>query len=143
MSDLNITTNSVIAANSNTVTASGTAGAAINAGQVVWLDTTVSPNLLQLANATDQVHVQAIVGVALDTALGSGQPLTYAVSGDITMVTTTEVLTAGVVYVVSDDNDGGIAPVDDPASGSFISGIGLGINGTTLRINLNPIGVQR
>jgi len=147
MADLNIISAAVDAANADTVTAQGFADAAVNAGQVVWLDTSVSPNLLRLARANTKTQAQAVAGIALNSAAGSMQPLTYATAGDVLLPTSGagSVLVSGSVYVLSTATAGGITPANDPVAGAstFISLLGVAASPNILRLNITPLGATR
>jgi hypothetical protein len=147
MADLNITFTGVAAANANTAVAYGLADALIKAGQVVRLDTSVTPNLIRLAAGTAQAQAQNVVGIALDTTSGSAQPIAYATAGDVILPTSGAggTLISGLVYVLSMNGAGSIAPSNDPpvASTTFITPLGLALNATTLRLNITPLGAPR
>ncbi len=146
MTDLIITASGVLAANANTVKAQGLSGSAISAGQVVWLDTAQTPNLLKLAQANGATNVVArsVVGIALNSTSGGSQQLTYATAGDIILPTTGgTVLTSGSVYVLSAANAGGIAPANDPSTATYATLLGVAISPTILRVSLSPLGATR
>lgn len=134
MSDLSITAASVVAgSNSNTVT--GTLGATVTAGQVVYKDD--SDGHWKLAdNNSATAAVRVPQGIALNGG-ASGQPVRVLVSGDITIGAT---LTAGVVYYLS-DTPGGICPVADLASGEYPASIGIATSTTVLKVNITSSGV--
>src|SRR5579859_4899714 len=94
VTEITATSGSVIA----TVTGQGIAGASIIPGQVLYADSTAN-NVLKPAIATDRFQTSHIVGIALSTAAVS-QPVSYAISGDITLSNANGV-TSGTVYVVS------------------------------------------
>jgi hypothetical protein len=146
MSELSISATGVVAANTETVTAYGTAGTAISAGQAVWLDSTVSPNLLFPAQATVQTQAQNLVGIALDSAAGSAQPIAYASAGEVILpLNGGSVLPTGTTYVLSTAVAGGIVPSTEPAAGtaSFISVLGLAISPSHFRVSINALGAVR
>jgi hypothetical protein len=147
MAELNIDLTSVLAANANTVKAYGTAAEVIKAGQVVYLDTSATPNLLRLARANNATQAKNVVGIALDSAAGSAQPLAYATAGDVTFTTSGSgsQLVTGNVYVLGTATAGGIAPSTDPAAGTatFITLLGLATSPTNLRISIAPTGAPR
>lgn len=140
MADVSITASNVLAANVSTVSTTGTAAQAINAGQVIYLSS--SDSLLRLAQATNQANSQAVVGIALDNAAGSAQPISYVTAGDL-IVGTSSTLTTGTTYVVSAANAGGIAPSTDPSTGNYITVLGVAVSPTILRVVINPIGGAR
>lgn len=158
MPDLNITQSGVAPITTTTggtiatITARGTAGATVLPGQVVYADPTAG-NLIKpaLASSASQFQAQTVVGIALGSA-ALNQPITYATGGDITLPTTgaNTTLMSGSVYVLSAGTPGNlISTAELPASGNYISLIGMG-NGTatatstsTFRLGLIPAGAQR
>tara|TARA_B100000927_G_scaffold278638_1_gene261494 strand:- start:194 stop:610 length:417 start_codon:yes stop_codon:yes gene_type:complete len=128
MADLSITAANVIAAAGATLK-SGTAGATVTAGQVVYLDT--SDSKFKVADATD-ANAYAAYGVALNGA-SNGQPIDVCVkSNDLDIGAT---LTVGEVYVLSES--GGIAPVGDLTTGDYAVVIGVANATDSLRVNVN------
>lgn len=111
--------------------ASGTAGAAITAGDFLYRDATDS-NSLRPATAITQVTA-AGVGIALHAA-EDGQPITYATRGPVTLGT--DVLTVAEIYVAS-NGPGLIAPVGDLTTGEWVTIVGYALDGDT--IQLQPI----
>jgi hypothetical protein len=93
------------------------AGAAVTAGQVVYLHT---DGLVYLSDANASATTKAITGIALNGA-AIGQPVSVQTSGTITIGATVAV---GTIYVVS-ATAGGIAPSTDLAStwGTIIIGV--------------------
>jgi hypothetical protein len=140
---LNITTNGVLTATSNTTTASGIAGTAITAGQALYLDTT---SFLRPAAGSVLAQAQAVVGIALNSPLGSAEPVTYATAGDIVLPTSgaSTTLVGGSVYVLG-PAAGAIVAANDTAAGtaSFISLLGVATSATTLRLSIAPLGAVR
>lgn len=134
MADIAITAANVVAG-SNASIENGHAGAAITAGQWVYLDT--ATNTYKLA---DSDSVTALVrqarGVALNNA-ASGQPLAVQRGGDITMGGT---LTAGVAYYLS-NTPGGMCVVADVGSGEYVCLLGLAKSATVLMIGIEYPGV--
>lgn len=110
------------------------AGAAINAGQLVYKDTTDS-NEYKLADA-DAVASAVIAGIALNDA-EDGQPLRVQTGGTVTI---DAVATVGRVYTAS-TTAGSIATAGDAASGDFVSVFGVGITSTTIKIGIINSGV--
>jgi len=137
MADITISAGSVLPVGPQTVTATGLSGAAINAGQVLWLDTTVQPNQLKLPIATTQAQAAAIVGVALNSTAAALEPLTYAVSGDVIIGGGS----IGNVYVVS-ENAGALA-IGTVNFNSYLSVVGVNIGNNVLRVALNPVAAKR
>jgi len=147
MPDLNITASGVLVANSNTVIGSGYSAGAISAGQVLYLNTS-NPSQLSPAIATSQVQSQAVIGVALDSALGANQLVTYATAGTVVLPTTGTgtTLTNGAVYVLSAGTAGNMIAATDsnaPGAGSLITPIGMAMNPTMLLVNLTSLGAFR
>lgn len=140
MADLSVTATSVVATDTNTVIAHGTAGATITAGQVVWSDPSDSYKI-KLAQATNQTQADNVVGIALNGA-ATGQPIAYATAGDVTF---NSAFTAASLYVLSGVNAGGIAPsVDLDSSPNTWYGVLLGIStsATNLRLGIVKSGVK-
>lgn len=135
MADISVTASSVAAANAQTKTRTGTAGATITAGQALYMDADDS-NTLKLADNDDTAATAAVVGVSLHAAL-DGQPITYAYDGDVTF---NSVLTAGAVYCTS-SNAGGIAPESDNAASDVVGIIGYATSTTNLRLMIKATGV--
>lgn len=135
-SDLVVTPNFVLA--SNAVVAYGIAAIPINAGQVVFADPTAGLQI-KPAHAYNLTEANSVVGVALNTA-GIGQPVAYAVSGDVTF---NSVFTQGVTYLLSDINPGALIPDSLLTSGDIGCVVGIATSPTNLRIRLNSSGVQK
>jgi hypothetical protein len=134
MADLTITAASVVAGSGARKT-TGTAGATVTAGQVVYLD--ASDNKYKLADCDSATAaVRSPAGIALHGA-SANQPLTIQVSGSITIGAT---VTAGVAYYLS-ATAGGICPVADLASGDYPVLIGLATSAALLNIDLQEAGV--
>lgn len=124
MADLTITAGNVLWTSGTKET--GVAGAAITAGQVLYIDTANS-NVLKLAQADGTALEATVAGIALHAA-GSGQPVTYATSGTIMNVGATTAKTT--TYLVS-GTAGGIAPqADITTAGWYHSRVGYA-TGTT------------
>lgn len=129
MADISVTAANV-AKVSGAQTATGTAGAAITAGQPLYVDT-ANGNVLKLVDADASDLASTVAGIALHTS-ASGQPITYLTSGDITIGAT---LTAGKVYVAS-ATAGGIAPVADLTTGWRTSILGYATTTAILRVGI-------
>ena len=127
MADISVTAASV-APGANCQTASGTAGATITAGQVLYVDTADS-NKLKLADADLSSLGATIAGISLHGA-SSGQPITYATAGAVTF---NAVLTASKAYILS-ATAGGIAPIADHTTGWRMSVLGVALTTTSLRL---------
>jgi hypothetical protein len=147
MPDLSVVPGSVAlvsAGSAPTVTARGLAGAVISPGQVVYADPSAA-NVIKPARANEQLQAANVVGIAMGSA-SPNQPITYAVSGDVTLPTTGGAGTAlmsGSVYVLSAGTAGNlISTADTMAAGNYVSVLGVG-NGTatntvtsTFRLNV-------
>ncbi len=133
MADLTITAANVVAG-SGAKKPSGTAGATITAGQVVYLDS--SDGKYKLAdNDSATAAVRSPAGIALHGA-ANNQPLTILSQGPITIGATTAV---GVVYCLS-STAGGICPVADIATGDYNTIIGIGTSVTVIDVKLHEAG---
>ena len=131
MSDLSITATAVVKG-VNGKTKTGTLGGTVTAGMPIRLNTSG-----QIVAAKADTAVDADVdGIALNGG-ASGQPCTYLLGGPLTL---NAVLTAGVIYVLSAANAGGIAPFGDLTSGNYVTIIGVAKSTTELDITINPTG---
>ncbi len=134
MADIAITAANVLAI-STARTADGVAGAAVTAGQVVYLDpASESYKLADCDSATAAVRSPA--GIALNGA-AIGQPLKILRAGPITIG---GALTAGVAYYLS-PTPGGIAPVADVLSGDHSVLLGMATSTTVLQVDIQESGV--
>lgn len=140
MANITITPANIVATNSATVKASGTSGALIDAGQPVYLDPADGKIKPAKADSASSTHAPNLVGVALDSAPGANQPITYATSGDVTYGGG---LTQGQVYVVSAANAGAIAPYADLASTNFVAVLGVARSTTVMRLGVMPDNIQK
>lgn len=127
MADLTITAASVLQGSGAKVV-EGTAGAALTAGQALYLDS--AANTWKLAD-TDSATAAArsCTGIALHAA-GSGQPIAVQTAGSITIGAT---LAAGVAYYLS-GTAGGICPIADVAAGDYPEVIGIATSTTVLKL---------
>jgi hypothetical protein len=130
MADLSITAANVVAA-AGSKRATGTAGAAITAGQIVYLDATDSKYKLFDADMAGVGNIRKVF-MALNGA-ANNQPLTVLASGEVTI---NAVMTAGTTYYGS-PNAGGVAPVADLLAGDNV--IVLGVAKTTTVLTFDPI----
>jgi hypothetical protein len=136
MADLTITA-SAVAPSTNAVVARGTAGVAINAGQLVYMDASDS-NKLKLAAHTSAITA-AVVGIAVNNA-AANQPVNYVTAGDVTL---NAVLTAATVYVLG-SAAGSVSPSDDLHSSTnarFGTVLGISTSTTNLRVTITQSGV--
>ncbi|RWO08226.1 hypothetical protein [Mesorhizobium sp.] len=127
MADITITASAVLASSTATVE-NGTAGAAVTAGQTVYLSPTTGK--YELADADGAADLRRPRGIALHSA-GIGQPLRIHKEGDLTM----DGLTAGVTYYQS-PNPGGIAPRADVLTGDYVTVIGVAKSTTVLAVDI-------
>lgn len=138
MADISITASAVVA-NSGARTNTGVAGAAIAAGDVVYLDTATTGKW-QLADsdaASAEARGQtANLGIALNSA-AANQPLVVAVGGPVTVGA---VLTAGTAYYLS-DTPGKICPVADITGGDYYTLMGLASSTSVLNVDPQYSGV--
>ena len=133
MADISITATAVTADLSSVTTRA--AGAAITAGQMVYLDTATNRWLLADCDAA-AVAARTPAGIALNGG-AIAQPIAVKSAGDVTM---NAVLTAGEAYFQS-PSPGGIAPRADVLTGDLLvligfakstTVLGLGIKGATV-----------
>ena len=133
MTDISITAANVVKG-STAVVENGHAGAAITAGQFVYLD--AADMLYKLADSNSATAAARTPrGVALNSA-GANQPLAIQRSGDVTIGGT---LTAGVTYYLS-DTPGGICPLADVGSGEYACILGIAKTTAILSIGINASG---
>jgi hypothetical protein len=114
-----------------------TAGAAITAGQAVYIDT-VNANVAKLAQADGTALEATVKGIALNGA-ATGQPVLIAISGDLNIGAVVGVAT---VYVLS-AAAGGICPVADAAASDYLSIIGVGTAADNFKISILNSGVEK
>lgn len=131
MADLAITAANVATLSGKNHSKAGTAGGTITAGMPVRVD---SQNRIVPSANTSAANAD-VDGIALNGA-SDGQPVTYQESGNINLGAATAV---GKIYVLS--TAGLISPVDDVASGDFITTIGVGITAANVKLGLCPSGV--
>lgn len=117
--------------------ADGTAGEAITAGTVCYLDATT--RTYKKADASAQASA-TVAGIALH-ASAVGQPLRLQRGGDLTLGAAAAPA-VGVIYVLS-TNAGGLAPSADAATGDFCAILGVGKAANTLQMALNNTGIQK
>jgi hypothetical protein len=136
MADLSITAANVIAG-SGAKKVTGTAGATITAGQVVYFDaSTSSYKLADTDSATADVRSPA--GLALNGA-ATGQPVTVHISGPLTIGATVAV---GDVYYLS-GTAGGLAPFADVAAGDYPCIIGICTSTSVLNVKIQEAGAVK
>jgi hypothetical protein len=135
MADLSITAAQVLPGSdaASPQFAQGIAGAAITAGQALYLDSTT--NTYKLADNDATAAAESVVaGIALHAA-GTGQPIRLQTAGPITLGAGAAPAVA-TIYCLS-ATAGGIAPSADLATGdrTTILGVGGASNTIILRIN--------
>lgn len=126
MADLSITAANV-AKGTNAVTATGTAGATITAGQPLYADPNASFTL-KPAQATSAT-ASKVIGISLHAAL-SGQPVTYLTGGQYNPGAT---LTVGIIYALS-ATAGAIAPNADLASTNYVTKLGIALTASSMDV---------
>lgn len=92
-----------------------------------------------MADANDGAAKAAVAGITVNGA-SSGQKVNYQKSGDLTSGSTA--LTVGQTYINS-TNAGGIAPISDLASGSYVSILGVATSATNLKLGILNSGTTR
>ena len=135
MAELSVTPANVVAT-STTRVARGTAGATITAGMPIYIDTAAS-DVLKPCDA-DVLASSVCAGIALHGA-ASGQPIQYAVSGDITFST----MTVGAVYFVSQTTAGSLCLDTDLLTGDYITVIGVATTATNLKLGITSSSAAR
>lgn len=133
MADLTITAANVIAG-ATAKLGSGTAGAAITAGQPLYYDST--SGTYKPADSDASAATADCVGIALHAA-ATGQPLQFAKSGAVTIGAT---LTAGTAYYLS-SNPGGICPLADVGTGERVVLLGLASSTSVRELDIQKPGV--
>ncbi len=137
MVSLTITAGSVLPG-TNATTLSGTAGATITAGQVVYLDeaTTGQWLLADADSAAAAARGSGKIGIALNGA-ADGQPLKIQTDGDVTIGAT---MTAGLDYYLS-PTPGEIGVYGDVLSGDYVTRVGMAKSTTVLSLDFYYSGV--
>tara|TARA_R110000822_G_scaffold89133_3_gene206098 strand:- start:454 stop:867 length:414 start_codon:yes stop_codon:yes gene_type:complete len=133
MADITITAASVVRGPTAKLE-TGTAGATITQGQPVYRDATDGLYKLSDCNSATAA-VRAVRGIALNAA-STGQPLTIAKSGPVTIGAT---LVAGVAYYLS-GTAGGICPVADLTTGDYPTVLGIATSTTVLNVDIQSSG---
>lgn len=137
MADLSPTPGSVIGVAGAFAKSEYVAGAAIVAGDIVYVDTANS-NVLKLALASGTALQATVKGVALNGA-STGQPCSICTSGSINMGCT---LTVAGVYILS-TNAGKFCLVADLASSSYCSILGVASAADNLKLTINNSGAEK
>lgn len=133
MADLAITAANVVKG-AGAVVETGYAGAAITAGQVVYLDPSTST--YKLADSNGVADAKKPRGIALNGA-SINQPIAVQRGGDINIGAT---LTSGATYYLS-ANAGGVCPVADVVTGDDVVVIGVAKSASVLSLALFAPGV--
>lgn len=134
MTALSITAANVLAG-TGAVIEYGTAGAAVTAGQAVYLDEAVTGKY-QLADTNSATAAaRKARGIALHAA-ASGQPLAILKSGSITIGAT---VTPGVAYYLG-GTAGAIVPVGDLTTGDYPCLIGMATSATAINVGIQSPG---
>ena len=137
MADLSITSSSVQPASGATLI-TGTAGAAVTAGQPIYKDSG-DGNKLKPADANASETTAAAVGIAVNDAADE-QPLTYITRGNLVTDGTT---VKGTIYSLS-TTAGGIAPVADLGTGAFTTILAVASDTAgTLAVHIHRSGIHR
>ena len=134
MADITITSSAVLVT-ATTVVQQGTFGEAVDAGEGVYLDTSVSPPLWKLADNTTAAKANA-GGIALNSG-ATGQPASIATLGTLTL----DGLTLGTFYYVS-TTPGKLCPYADISSTDYITQVIGSISTTSARVQPIALGVQ-
>lgn len=131
MADLSVTVAQVLPDTTGTYL-DGIAGAAITAGQAVYVDSTT--RTVKLADANASALTAAAKGIALHGAL-TGQPIRAQRTGTPTIGAAAAPV-VGTIYVVS-ATAGGICPAADLATGHYVTILGVGVTGNKLKMSIN------
>ena len=137
MADLAPTAADVVAEDGAVSKGEHVAGAAIAAGDWLYMDT-ANDNVMKLAQADGTALEATVYGVALNSA-AVGQPVLVARSGALDYGC---VLTVGVIYILS-ATAGKICPSADLASSSYCSIVGVGTVADNLKLNIFNSGAEK
>ncbi len=124
--DVTITSTNVVPS-ANAQYRYGVAGAAITAGQLVYLDTTT--NTWKLSDANLSATASDVDGIAINSA-ASGAPVTVVTQDDD--LTLGGTAAEGTIYILS-ATAGGIAPAADLTTGWYAVVVALGKSATKVR----------
>lgn len=133
MANLTITATSVVASTDAT-TEIRPAGAAVTAGQVVYLD--AATDTYKLADADGAAALRVPRGICLNGA-AIGQPVQIITKGSLTIGAT---LTGGVAYALS-ATAGAICPISDLTTGAYPAFLGIPTSTTVLKVNITESGL--
>lgn len=138
MTDISVTASNVVGG-AGAPTKTGTAGATIAAGDVVYLDTTTTGKW-QLADSDAASAAArggtANTGIALNSA-AANQPLVVQTGGPVTLGA---VLTPGSAYYLS-GTAGKICPLADVSGGEYYVLLGLAASTSVLNLDVQYSGV--
>lgn len=112
------------------------AGATITSGMVVYVDSAGAVQIGTNASSAGSGVGGQLVGIAMNGG-GSGQPITILKNGTINIGGTAAV---GKQYCLG--TAGGVIPVDDIATGEFITHVGVGITTANIKLAFNVSAVQ-
>ena len=129
MTDITITPANVVSG-SNASIASGTAGEAITAGDVVYLASATKKFMLEDADSVT-AEARKAIGIALNGA-SLNQPVDVLTGGDITLGA---VLTPGQAAYLSDE-PGKMCPLADLATGDYVCMLGLAKSSSILTVDV-------
>jgi hypothetical protein len=139
MADLTVTAAQVI--DDPTFVEKGTAGEAIDAGELVYKDATAS-GAFKLADCDDSAATAAAYGIAVNTAEASGQPLSVQKTGGEITLGAGAAMTVGEIYLAS-DTAGKLAPeADISTQGDYVSIIGVAKSASVLTMGILNSGSQ-
>lgn len=132
MADLTVVASNV-KPGASVVTKRGIAGEVISAGESIFV---AADKTIQLCENDQAALDAACKGVSLNGA-AVGQPVEYAVTGDVDMGV---ILSIGQTYVVG-AAPGGIAPEVDVVTGEFLTVIGVATTTSNLKLGILQSGV--
>lgn len=133
MANLTITAASVVPGTGASIDRTKNAGAAITAGQSVYL---ASDNTYKLTDADGAAALRPCNGIAVSNA-AVGQPVAVQTGGPITIGATVAV---GTMYAAS-ATAGGVCPIADLTTGAYPTALGFATSTTVIQLNLNYSGV--
>ncbi len=114
----------------------GTSGEAATAGMPVYRDT-ADDNKIKKANSSTAAKA-TVAGIALNSAPGASQPITYQLDGEIDPGFTA---TEGVPYWLS-NTDGKIKLFADLAASEFVTYLGVGNSSGNIDLSIHASGSQ-
>ena len=134
MTNIDITASNVIAAAGSRIQ-TGIAGTTIAAGDVVYL----LGSTYVLADADLEPSAE-VAGIALNGA-STTQPFDFITSGTLTIGVTNPVTLPALVYYLSDT--AGKYENTVPATGDFVSTVGIGLTSTTLSVQIHNSAIAK